>query len=191
MINGTQAAKIGTGLLVLAVAGAAGYGSYDHQVALATANGWQGLAADVFPVMPDGAMVTGGVALLLPRTTLNTRTWARLLTSSGLAVTMYANIVSGLPYGTDGMILAAVPALFLFLSTEALFRIIRDLTRKTGQRATPGVLARFLAWNRKRSQAKARRTRDAAKRLQVARTKTQQTYAYDTHPSTATRVTAN
>lgn len=187
MINGTQVAKLGTGLLVLAVAGAAGYGSYDHQVALATANGWQGLAANLFPVMPDGAMVTGGVALLLPKVTRNTRTWARLLTSSGLAVTMYANIISGLPYGTDGMILASVPALFLFLSTEALFRIIRDLTRKTGQRATPGLLARFMAWNKKRGQAKARRTREAARRAQAVATATQRVTVYDTHPSTATR----
>jgi hypothetical protein len=191
MINETQAAKIGTGLLVLAVAGAAGYGSYDHQVALATANGWQGLAADLFPVMPDGAMVIGSVALLLPKITRNTRAWSRLFAANGFTVTMYANVLSGIAYGLDGMILAAVPAVILFLASEVLFRIIRDLTRKTGQRPQPGIVARLIAWNRKRVQAKARRTRDAAKRLQVARTKTQQTYAYDTHPSTATRVAAN
>lgn len=192
-VTGTQAAKLGVGALVLGVAGAAGYGSYDHQVALATVNGWHGLAASLFPVMPDGAMVVGGVALLLPKVTRSTRTWARMLTFSGLAVTLYANMISGIAYGTDGMILASVPALFLFLSTEALFRIIKDVSRKSGQRPAPGMVTRMMAWNRKRKQAAVRRARDAAKRAKAqapveapARHK-----AWDVHPATATVVPAN
>jgi hypothetical protein len=158
------ACKVGVGLVVLGVAASAAYGSYDHQVALAMDNGWHGLAADLFPVMPDGMMVVGGVSLLLPKTTRNTRAWGRVMTFTGLALTMYANVITGVGFGVDGMILASFPAVALFISTEALFRIIRDLSRKTGQRPALGIVARFLAWNRKRRAAAKRRAQVAAKR---------------------------
>jgi Protein of unknown function (DUF2637) len=121
-------------LPVAAVAVIAGVVSYSHIEALGLATGQSITDARLLPLAVDGLIVAGSVILLAG-------SWLGWIgVALGVAGTLYANVMSGLPRGPLAATVAAWPALAF---TVASFMLERWLAAQAGAEpaAVPGVPA--------------------------------------------------
>jgi hypothetical protein len=121
-------------LPVAAVAVIAGVVSYSHIEALGLSTGQSIIDARLLPLAVDGLIVAGSVILLAG-------SWLGWIgVAIGVAGTLYANVMSGLPRGPLAATVAAWPALAF---TVASFMLERWLKSQAGAApaAVPGVPA--------------------------------------------------
>ena len=113
-------------LAVLAIAVVAGIISYNHIAALALANGYSGIDAQLLPVAVDGTIVAASMVLLdYARRGVPAPALGRILLGAGIGSTILANAVSGLPHGMVGVGVAMLPALLFTGSVELLIGMVR------------------------------------------------------------------
>lgn len=105
-------ARLLSGAAILAVAGVSGVISYGHIYDLSLALHQGVLAARLMPVAIDGLIVVGSVVLLESGSRLG---W--LGVGPGLALSVFANLESGLRFGALSAVWAAIPSLSFFLAT--------------------------------------------------------------------------
>jgi hypothetical protein len=152
--TGTGAAiRWSTIAAVATVAGIAGWASYEHPYAVVSAHGVHGLVARVYPGTIDGLLYAASMVLLdSARRSVPAPGLARAMLGTGIAATLFANVLAGVQYGPLGAVVAAWPALALVGSYELLMWLIRSGTapapaaeparkraRKTRDRRTPAV----------------------------------------------------
>ena len=113
-------------LAVLAIALVAGIISYSHIAALALANGYSRIDAQLLPVAVDGTIVAASMVLLdYARRGVPAPALGRILLGAGIGSTILANAVSGLPHGVVGVGVAMLPALLFTGSVELLIGMVR------------------------------------------------------------------
>jgi hypothetical protein len=120
-----------SGAAILAVAGVSGVISYGHIYDLSLALHQGVLAARLMPVAIDGLIVVGSVVLLESGSRLG---W--LGVGPGLALSVFANLESGLRFGALSAVWAAIPSLSFFLAT---FIFERWLTAQAAAVTTPAT----------------------------------------------------
>lgn len=100
--------------------------SYRHQYDMAASHGESALTAKMLPISIDGLLLVGTLAVLdaIRRQGRHTGA-ARVAVGLGVAMTMWANIVHGLGYGREGVILSGWPPVALMASIEVLARMLR------------------------------------------------------------------
>ena len=104
--------KLASGAAILAVAAVAGLISYTHIYDLTLALHQSVLAARLMPVAIDGLILMGSVVLLQSGSRLG---W--LGVGPGVALSLFANVESGVRYGPLSAVWAAIPSVSFFLST--------------------------------------------------------------------------
>jgi len=107
-------------LPVAAVAAIAAVQSYNHIVALALRAHQDSLDAHLLPFSIDG-LITAGVAVLVAGYGLG---W--LSVALGVAATVFANVMSGLPYGPLAASVAAWPAIAFSVASFVLEKWIKS-----------------------------------------------------------------
>lgn len=112
--------KVVSSAAILAVAAVAGVISYSHMYELSLALHQGAMAARLMPFGVDGLIVVGSVVLLQTAPGQRWLGWVGVL--PGLAISLFANIESGLRYGPLAAIWAGVPALSFFIATFILER---------------------------------------------------------------------
>ena len=125
-MNTTSLIRWSTIAVVSAIAGVAGWVSYEHALAVVRAHGESGAVAAAYPVTVDGLVYASSMVLLdsagrgvgVPRL-------ARWLLAVGIGATLAANVAAGVRFGLVGAVVAAWPALALVGSYELLMVIIR------------------------------------------------------------------
>ena len=121
-------------LPVAAVAVIAGVVSYSHIEALGLATGQSITDARLLPLAVDGLIVAGSVILLAG-------CWLGWIgVAIGVAGTLYANVMSGLPRGPLAATVAAWPALAFTVASFMLERWLKSQV-STAPAAVPGVPA--------------------------------------------------
>ncbi len=119
--------------VVSAVAGIAGWVSYEHVYAVVVQHGETDMVARVYPGTVDGLIYSASMVLLnSARRGVRAHPLARWLLGAGILATLAANVAAGLKFGAVGALVASWPALALVGSYELLMLIIR------GQAAVPG-----------------------------------------------------
>jgi hypothetical protein len=113
--------KVGAGLAIAAVAAAAGVISFGHIYELTLALHQSVLTARLMPVAIDGLITVGSVVLLQSGSRLG---W--LGVGPGLALSVFANVESGIRYGWLSAVWAGIPALSFFLATFILERWLKS-----------------------------------------------------------------
>jgi hypothetical protein len=134
-LNGARAVlpKVGAGLAIAAVAATAGVISFGHIYELTLALHQSVLTARLMPVAIDGLITVGSVVLLQSGSRLG---W--LGVGPGLALSVFANVESGIRYGWLSAVWAGIPALSFFLATFILERWLKS--QSSPARATmPGA----------------------------------------------------
>jgi hypothetical protein len=106
-----------SGLALGAVAGVAGAVSYSHIYALTLRLHQSVLTAHLMPIGIDGLIVAGSVVLLQSVAWLG---WVAV--GPGVAISLFANVESGIRYGILPAVWAGVPAVSFFLATFVLER---------------------------------------------------------------------
>jgi hypothetical protein len=135
---------------VTAVAGVAGWVSYEHALAVVRVHGETGAVAQVYPVTVDGLIYSASMVLLdAARRGVRAPVLARWLLGCGIAATLAANVAAGLHFGPVGAIVAAWPAAALVGSYELLMLIIRS----SAAGDVPGVPDPFAGLNGHRQAA--------------------------------------
>ena len=115
-----------TVLAVTAIAGVAGWVSYEHALSVVRAHGESGAVAMAYPVTVDGLIYSASMVLLdSARRGVRAPALARWLLAAGIGATLLANVAAGLHFGAAGAVVAAWPALALVGSYELLMLIIR------------------------------------------------------------------
>jgi hypothetical protein len=104
--------RLASGAAILAVASVAGLISYTHIYDLTLALHQSVLAARLMPVAIDGLILMGSVVLLQSGSRLG---W--LGVGPGVALSLFANIESGVRYGPLSAVWAAIPSVSFFLAT--------------------------------------------------------------------------
>jgi hypothetical protein len=124
---------------VTAVAGVAGWVSYEHALAVVRAHGEAGAVAQVYPVTVDGLIYSASMVLLdSARRGAPAPALARWLLAAGIGATLAANVAAGLHFGPVGAVVAAWPAAALVGSYELLMLIIRSsAVPETGDTVSP------------------------------------------------------
>jgi hypothetical protein len=112
--------RIVFGAAIVAVAAVAGVISYSHIYELSLALHQGTMAAQLMPFGVDGLIMVGSVVLLQATPDQRWLGWVGVV--PGLAISLFANIESGLRYGPLAAIWAGVPALSFFLATFILER---------------------------------------------------------------------
>jgi hypothetical protein len=113
--------KIGAGLAIAAVASVAGVISYGHIYELTLALHQSVLTARLMPVAIDGLVTVGSVVLLQSGSRIG---W--LGVGPGLALSVFANVESGIRFGWLAAVWAGIPALSFFLATFILERWLKS-----------------------------------------------------------------
>jgi hypothetical protein len=113
--------KIGAGLAIPAVASVAGVISYGHIYELTLALHQSVLTARLMPVAIDGLVTVGSVVLLQSGSRVG---W--LGVGPGLALSVFANVESGIRFGRLAAVWAGIPALSFFLATFILERWLKS-----------------------------------------------------------------
>jgi hypothetical protein len=103
--------KTTCGLAIAAVAVAAGWISYTHIYELTLTLGGSPSVAMMMPVVVDGMITVGSVVLLQDGGLLG---WAGVI--PGVVISVFANVESGIRYGTLAAIWAGIPAISFFLA---------------------------------------------------------------------------
>jgi hypothetical protein len=124
----TYWSKVVSGLAIAAVAGVAGVVSYTHIYELTLALHQPVMVAKLMPFAVDGLIVVGSVVLLQA---LPGQPWLGWLgVGPGVAISLFANVESGIRYGWLSAAWAGVPAASFFLAT---FLLERWLKAQAGQ----------------------------------------------------------
>lgn len=110
-----------TGAVVGAVAAITGTISYTHIYDLTRALHQSALTACLMPVAIDGLIIVGSVVLLKSGSRLG---W--LGVGPGLALSVFANVESGIRFGWLSAVWAGIPALSFFLATFIFERWLRS-----------------------------------------------------------------
>jgi hypothetical protein len=110
-----------SGAAILAVAVVSGVISYGHIYDLSLSLHQSVLAARLMPVAIDGLIVVGSVVLLESGSRLG---W--LGVAPGLALSVFANLESGLRFGALSAVWAAIPSLSFFLATFIFERWLKS-----------------------------------------------------------------
>jgi hypothetical protein len=132
-----HAVRYSTVAVVAAVAGVAGWVSYEHALDVIRAHGETGTISQVYPVTVDGLIYSASMVLLdAARRKADAPVLARWLLGLGIAATLAANVAAGLHYGPLGAVVAAWPAVALVGSYELLMLLIRS-----GATAEPATAA--------------------------------------------------
>jgi hypothetical protein len=114
-------------LVVLAVAGTAGWVSYEHALDVIRLAGETGAAAFAYPVFIDGLVYMSSMVLLsAARRSVDAPALAWLALATGVALTLAANVYEGAVHGVLGGLAGALPAVALVLSYELLMWIVRS-----------------------------------------------------------------
>jgi hypothetical protein len=113
--------KAGAALAIAAVAAVAGTISYGHIYELTLVLHQSMLTARLMPVAIDGLITVGSVVLLQSGSRLG---W--LGVGPGLALSVFANVESGIQYGWLAAVWAGIPALSFFLATFILERWLKS-----------------------------------------------------------------
>jgi hypothetical protein len=105
------------------VAAVAAYASYDHQWVFASGHGARGVPAVVWPLSVDGLLVLASLALLDPALR-RTRPWVRVVVrvafTTGVAVSLAANVAAADRFDWAGVLVAGWPPVALLLAVEIL-----------------------------------------------------------------------
>ncbi|MFC0434910.1 DUF2637 domain-containing protein [Kutzneria buriramensis] len=105
------------------VAAVAAYASYDHQWAFASGNGARGVPAVVWPLSVDGLLVLASLTLLDPALR-RARPWVRAVVrvafTTGVAVSLAANVAAADRFDWAGVLVAGWPPVALLLAVEIL-----------------------------------------------------------------------
>jgi hypothetical protein len=105
---------VASGAAILAVAAVAGLISYSHIYELTVALHLTVMVARLMPLGVDGMIMTGSVVLLQADTGQRWLGW--LGVGPGVAVSLFANIESGIRYGWLSATWAGIPAVSFFLA---------------------------------------------------------------------------
>ena len=112
--------KVASGLAIVAVAVVAGVVSYTHIYELTLALHQPVMVARLMPFGVDGLIVAGSVVLLQAPGWLG---WTAV--GPGVAISLFANVESGIRFGILPAVWAGVPAVSFFLATFVLERWLK------------------------------------------------------------------
>lgn len=126
--------RLVSGLAITAVAAVAGVISYSHMYRLTLALHQTPMVARLMPFSVDGLIVVGSVVLLQAGGWLG---WTA--TAPGVALSLFANVESGLRFGWLAAAWAGVPAASFFLSMFVLERWLAGQAR-TAPEGVPDAL---------------------------------------------------
>jgi Protein of unknown function (DUF2637) len=138
-VNGDRLIRWAAVAAVLAVAAVAAWISYRHAVAVVTAHGEPGAVGHWYPVVIDGLIVAASMVLLdaaRHREPPPKLAWALL--AAGIAATLAANVLAGVPSGWLGAVVAAWPALAFVGCYELLMMLVRAAARRAPEEAPQG-----------------------------------------------------
>jgi hypothetical protein len=107
--------KVTSGLALAAVAGTAGVISYSHIYRLTLALHQSVMVARLMPIAVDGLVVVGSVVLLQSAPGQRWLGWVGV--GPGVAISLFANVESGISYGPLAAAWAGIPAVAFALST--------------------------------------------------------------------------
>jgi len=127
-----SAPRVVSGLAILAVAMAAGVISYQHVEDLTLRLHGTLLAARLMPVGVDGLIAVGSMVLLQG----GMLGWVCI--GPGVVISVFANVESGIRYGTLAAVWAGIPAVSFALASYVLERWLKGQTRpsQTTQQVT-------------------------------------------------------
>jgi hypothetical protein len=112
--------KVVSGLALAAVAGVAGVISYTHIYRLTLALHQPVMVAKLMPIAVDGLVVVGSVVLLESAPGQRRLGWVGV--GPGVAISVFANVESGIGYGVLAAAWAGIPAVAFALATFMLER---------------------------------------------------------------------
>lgn len=130
--GGGRAIRVGTAIVVIAVAGFAAIVSYSHIYDLARAHGQSGVAGRLLPLSVDGLIVAASLVMLHEaRSGRGAPTLARVMLGLGVAATIGANVAYGAGFGVIGAVISAWPAV-AFVGTAELLMVIIQRAEQAG-----------------------------------------------------------
>jgi len=132
----THWSKVVSGLALAAVAGVAGVISYMHIYRLTLALHQPVMVARLMPIAVDGLVVVGSVVLLQSAPGQRWLGWVGV--GPGVAISLFANVESGIGYGPLAAAWAGIPAVAFALAT---FMLERWLKAQVAPGAVPDVPA--------------------------------------------------
>jgi Protein of unknown function (DUF2637) len=115
--------KVVSGLAIAAVAGVAGVVSYTHIYRLTLTLHQPVMVARLMPIAVDGLVVVGSVVLLQSAPGQRWLGWAGV--GPGVAISLFANVESGIGYGALAAAWAGIPAVAFALATFMLERWLK------------------------------------------------------------------
>lgn len=115
------------------VAAIAAWASYWHGVEVCVRAGEQTGSAHLIPVLPDAAMVIGGLVIAMPGVTRRRMVWSRTALFVGIGFSIWFNIAAAGPHLVSKVV-AAMPAVFLLITAELLMTLVLR-TRPARKRA--------------------------------------------------------
>ncbi len=133
--------KVVSGLALAAVAAVAGVISYTHIYRLTLALHQPAMVARLMPIAVDGLVVVGSVVLLQSAPGQRWLGWVGV--GPGVAISVFANVESGIGYGVLAAAWAGIPAVAFALATFMLERWLKaqaGLLREPDVPAVPGSL---------------------------------------------------
>ena len=130
--------KVVSGAAILAVAAVAGTISYSHMYELSLVLHQGVMASRLMPFGVDGLIVVGSVVLLQSAPGQRWLGWVGVV--PGLAISLFANIESGLRYGPLAAIWAGVPALSFFIATFILERWLQGQAKAKPESALAPIV---------------------------------------------------
>jgi len=106
--------RLAAGITITAVAAVAGVISYSHIYELTVSLHQSVMAARLMPFGVDGLIVTGSVVLLQSAPGQRWLGWLGI--GPGVAISLFANVESGIRYGWLAAVWAGIPAVSFFLA---------------------------------------------------------------------------
>lgn len=130
-IDGDTAIRVLAAAVVLAVAAFAAIVSYSHIFELGRHHGQDGTAARLLPLSVDGLIAAASLVMLHAARRSQDVPWlARAMLALGVAATVAANVLYGLPFGWLAAVVSAWPAVAFVGSVEMAVRFVRDARDK-------------------------------------------------------------
>ena len=142
-IDGDTAIRMLAAAVVLAVAAFAAIVSYSHIFELGRHHGQDGTAARLLPLSVDGLIAAASLVMLHAARRSQDVPWlARAMLALGVAATVAANVLYGLPFGWLAAVVSAWPAVAFVGSVEMAVRFVRDARRDDTPPDVPAVTPR-------------------------------------------------
>jgi len=111
--------------VVIVVAAFAAVVSYSHIYDLGRVHGQSGTAARLLPLSVDGLILAASLVLLHEgRREAGSTTLARSMLWLGVAATVFANVAYGAPYGIEGAVISAWPAVSFVGAVEMVMGMV-------------------------------------------------------------------